>query len=81
MIEPVIGSDKRHAIHVVFDQDKQTVEVHFNTAEFKTWEFVIGLLESGLEFARTQRQFAIAASIQQQREAQSLVQRINGGRA
>lgn len=66
------GSGSLPAIDVIWDSDKQTVLLGFDRDQFKTWEFVVAVLDMAKSFAETQRRLATLRSAQEQEAAQKL---------
>lgn len=45
-------------IHIGWDAEKQIVRLAFDDKDFRTWNFIIGVLEMALQSAKDQHQFA-----------------------
>lgn len=73
-IELVNGSTPAPAvagIHIDFDAQTQTVNLTLNPLEFRTWDFVLGILEMAKLKAQQMRQEALMNQMmQQQAQAQ-----------
>lgn len=58
-------------INIVFDPDKQSVSIKFKTEDFKTWDYILGILEMAKIQAQFQKQQAMMiAAMNQQAQAQ-----------
>lgn len=72
------------AIHVSWDALSQSVDVQLNPQEFKTYEFVLALLDMAKERVQSLRKMAQINQMQQQAvqaaQAQQLAHRIKHGR-
>jgi len=72
-------------IQVIFNPETQQVGVRFDNTEFKTWDFVIGLLEAGkqqaIQSGEMARAMAMQAQMQQQaaalQQGSQLAQKVN----
>ena len=53
-------------ITLAWDQEKQSVFIEFQTEQFKTWDFVVGVLGIAKDQAEFNRNMARAADMQRQ---------------
>lgn len=71
-MEPEIAVVKENEITIKFHPDKQVCVIEFKPTEFKTWDFVLGVLEMAKLAAIQKRdQSMMAAMMQQQAQAQA----------
>ena len=52
-------------LHVVYDPLKQAVGIQFEATDFKTWDFVLAILDMAKMKAQTQQKMAQVAMLQQ----------------
>lgn len=69
---PEEGVQKENMITLHWHPDKQIVTMDFNRKSFKTWAFVLSVIEMAKTVADEQRQAAVAMALQQQMHAQQL---------
>jgi hypothetical protein len=53
------------ALTVKFDSERQAAEVYFDPNEFRSWDFIIGVLEMAKLYANTMRANSIMVQQQQ----------------
>ena len=61
---------------VLYDPDTQSIGLRFDNAQFRNWEFVIGVLDMAKQKAEHMKRMAEIAMIQQQAQAQNLANQL-----
>jgi hypothetical protein len=73
---------EKNTINIIWDPEKQAVGLKFNNADFKTWTFVVGVLQMAVDSANERKEQAqMVAAMQQQAQAQQMgkiIQNIRG---
>jgi hypothetical protein len=69
---------EKPTLTIVWDADKQAVGLGFDANAFKTWTFIIGLLEMAKNMAIQNEHMARMQAMAQQAEAQQLRKRLHG---
>lgn len=70
---------KPYELKLIFDPQKQSMSIKFESEDIKTWNFVIGLIEMARIEANFQREASMAMHAMQQQQAQRIIQsRLNG---
>lgn len=65
------GQPKTLDIIIRFDPESQVTLLEFDTSEYRTWDFVLGILTCALERAKQQRTIAMANEMHA-RQAQAM---------
>ncbi len=71
------GGVEIHPLVVRFEPGTQMVSLQFNTGHFKTWEFVLAVLEMAKLHAEKCLKAQLIQSMQQQAADQALAARVN----
>lgn len=66
MSDEVPNGTAPYALTVLYNPDTQSVEVQFEAAQFRTWEFILGVLEMAKLTATAKRQMSQMVAMQQQ---------------
>lgn len=79
--EPGNGTLKKPTLIIEWDAEKQQAQVSFDSQQFKTWEFVLAVIEMAKLQSETNRRVAEVMSIQKQAAESARVRAIlNGAR-
>lgn len=73
------GGLKKPTIIIEWDADRQQAVVSFDSTQFKTWEFVLAVIEMAKLHAETNRRVAEVMNIQRQAAENARVQAILSG--
>lgn len=73
---------EKNTINVIWDPEKQAIGLKFNTGDFKTWQFVMAVLQMAIENAKEKSdQAKMIAAVNHQAQAQQMgkiIQNIRG---
>lgn len=70
------GPKQLPAIMVGWNAESQTVHLAFDNQQFKTWDFVITLLEMAKLQAEDKKRMAVMANLQQQSQERAMAERV-----
>ena len=59
------GQSGAQKITITFHPDRQVVETDFDTAEFKTWEYLMAVMQMAVDDAKFKRDMARMVAVQQ----------------
>ena len=65
---------KQHELKIVFDPQKQAVVLNFESQHFKSWDFVLGIIEMARSVAEDTRQRMMMQQVMQAQQAQRIIQ-------
>lgn len=68
------------ALAIGWNEQEQRVQLTFDPAHFKTWEFILGILEMAKNEATARRQLVLMQNMQQAQIDSALRQRVMSGR-
>lgn len=79
-IDLSVAEPKQHELKILFDPKSQSVGISFDKDEFKTWDFILGVIEMGKRAAEFSKQQAMMMqAMQQQAAAQQMQKQIHRG--
>lgn len=67
---------KPHELKILFDPKSQSVGISFDKDEFKTWDFILGVIEMGKRAAEFQKQQTMMMQAMQQQAAAQHAHRV-----